>query len=138
MTLDHATGDELLAEARRTLLERILPALPPDLRYEGAMIANAMAIAMREIIDGSAATNAVLGALSGLYGDAQTARPSESADAALARLEQRLASDLRKGVFDAPDAAREQVRHALRAATVARLTLSNPKVLLDGKEGRNK
>lgn len=42
-------GANLLAIARETFIEQVLPALPERLRYTGLMIANAMAIARREI-----------------------------------------------------------------------------------------
>ena len=39
---DHPDGAALLDEARRTLLEILLPLLPPERRYDGLMVANAM------------------------------------------------------------------------------------------------
>src|SRR5262249_51174750 len=42
-------GESLLAEARRVALEAILPSLPAERGYELRMIANAMAIAGREL-----------------------------------------------------------------------------------------
>lgn len=42
-------GSELLAVARRTLLDELLPLLPPAKNYEALMIARAMAIAVREL-----------------------------------------------------------------------------------------
>jgi hypothetical protein len=137
MTLDRASGDELLAEARRVLLESVLPALPAHLRYQGLMIANAMAIGLREWAEGDTARANVLQELIGLYRDAPAAAATEKA-AALAALELRLARDIRAGVFDTPGPAREQVRQALRAMTVARLRLSNPRVLAEGRQEKNK
>src|SRR5262249_14487483 len=46
---DEPAGTILLAEARRTLLEDLLPALPADRHYEARMAANAIAIAGREL-----------------------------------------------------------------------------------------
>lgn len=139
MTLDRASGTELLSEARRTLLETIVPSLPAHLRYDGLMIANAMAIAMREITDGSAAIEAVLGASIGLYDDAASAQnDAETHDSTFVRLERRLANDIRVGVFDAPGPTRNQVRQALRAITAARLRLSNPKALAEAPQDKKK
>ena len=45
---DRPDATELLAIARRTLLDELLPRLPEELRYTALMIANAMAIASRE------------------------------------------------------------------------------------------
>ena len=42
-------GSVLLAEARRLTIEELLPLLPDERRYEARMIANAMAIAGREL-----------------------------------------------------------------------------------------
>jgi len=43
-------GEMLLAEARRVMLEELLPLLPADRHYEARMTANAMAIAARELV----------------------------------------------------------------------------------------
>jgi aminoglycoside phosphotransferase (APT) family kinase protein len=42
-------GEALLAEARRVMLEELLPLLPQDRQYEARMAANAMAISAREL-----------------------------------------------------------------------------------------
>lgn len=42
-------GEMLLAEARRVMLEELLPLLPEDRHYEARMTANAMAIVAREL-----------------------------------------------------------------------------------------
>ena len=42
-------GSELLAVARRTLLDQLLPLLPAARTYDALMIANAMAMAAREL-----------------------------------------------------------------------------------------
>lgn len=46
---DRPQGDELLGTARRVLLDQLLPLLPSDKVYDTLMIANAMAIAAREL-----------------------------------------------------------------------------------------
>jgi hypothetical protein len=46
---DRPDGAELLAVARTTLLEDLLPELPQARRYHALMIANAMAMARREL-----------------------------------------------------------------------------------------
>ena len=46
---DAPSGAALLASARRTFLDRLLPTLPDERRYEGLMIANAMGVAEREL-----------------------------------------------------------------------------------------
>ena len=46
---DRPDGAELLAVARATLLEDLVPELPQARRYQALMIANAMAMARREL-----------------------------------------------------------------------------------------
>ena len=47
---DQPEGSVLLAEARRLTIEELLPILPEERRYEARMVANAMAIASRELV----------------------------------------------------------------------------------------
>jgi len=46
---DRPAAAELLAVARKSLLEDLVPALPEDKRYQALMVANALAIAGREL-----------------------------------------------------------------------------------------
>jgi hypothetical protein len=94
-------GSALLREARRELLETLLPHLPEAQRYTARMVANAMAIAAREL--GAPAWD-------------------ERADAA------KLAAQIRAGACDAP-AHRADVLQRLREITRRRLEVSNPRVL---------
>lgn len=114
---------ELLAIARETLLEQVLPALHGDARYQVLMIANAIAIASRELRPGAVDLAAELEFLHGLYvHDAPPAH--ERVEQALQRLEARLARDLRGGELDGgPQLA---VRRLLRRRIESRLALSNP------------
>lgn len=120
---DRPTGAELLAEARRTLLEEVLDHLPADRRYDGLMIANAMAIAARELQAGGAPVSERLATLRQLYGT--------GGGAGLADLERRLAAEIRAGAYDPAGDRREAVRRYLRRAVLARLAISNPKALPD-------
>lgn len=47
--LEAPDAQDLLATAREALLQKLLPALPPELHYEARMAANAMAIAARAL-----------------------------------------------------------------------------------------
>src|SRR5699024_6621415 len=49
-SLNAPNADQLLMQARHVLLTRLLPQLPKDLTYPSLMVANAMRIAAREII----------------------------------------------------------------------------------------
>ncbi|HEX7386365.1 MAG TPA: DUF6285 domain-containing protein [Castellaniella sp.] len=47
--INQPDGAALLHEARRTLMEQLLPALPPNQAYTARMVARAMGIAAREL-----------------------------------------------------------------------------------------
>lgn len=120
---------ELLAIARETLLEQVLPELAGDARYQALMIASAMAIAMRELRPGAIDLAAELEYLHGLY-EHDTSPAGERVEQALQRLEGRLAEDLRHGELDGgPQLA---VRRLLRRRIEARIALNNPKRLSRG------
>src|SRR5213080_5033797 len=78
MTNDQPAGEALLDAARRLLLDELLALLPAERRYDGLMIANAMAIAGRELRDAGAASAAAARRLSAFYDDA-TAMPEPPA-----------------------------------------------------------
>ena len=119
MTEDRPAGEALLEAARRLLLDELLAQLPAERRYDGLMIANAMAIAARELRDAGAGSAAAAQRLSAFYEDA-TAAPE-----ALAR---RLVADIRAGRFD-DGPARERLVQLLRADLRSRLAISNPRAL---------
>jgi hypothetical protein len=109
-----ATAD-LLKVARTVLRETVTPRTAPDARYEAAMVANAMAIAVREIELGPKARSAEWALLARLYDDA---------DALLPELRARFCRDLRAGRLGSE---REPELRAVLLATVrARLAISNP------------
>ena len=121
----------LLDEARRSLIELLLPLLPADRRYDGLMVANAMAIASREASQGDDLLWRSVRALAVLL-DASDARGGGTAvelRAALRDLEGRLSRDIRRGAYDAPGSRRDDVRAYLRASTEDRVRISNPKAL---------
>jgi hypothetical protein len=93
-------GRELLRVARSELLESLLPHIPEPHRYAARMVANAMAIAAREL-EAPVAT--------------ETNAPA-------------LARAIRAGDHDAPDAS-ARLLEELRGLTRARLAISNPRVL---------
>ena len=109
-----ATAD-LLEVARGTLREQVMPALDGGARYEAAMVANALAIAIREIEIGGK-VHAEEQVLLAEFLDAPTATLSE-----LRRL---LCRKLRDGAVpaDRPDA----LPTLLRRLVHARLAISNP------------
>ena len=94
---------DLLAIARETLLRDIRPQLDEEGRHAAAMIANAMAIAAREL-------------------EAANAPPDREH-------ERQLAADIRAGRYDDADERQRAMLEELRAGVVAKLRISNPKSL---------
>jgi|SRR5215471_7622086 len=117
---DKPDAAALLEEARRTLLEVLLPLLPPERRYDGLMIANAMAIAAREAAQGGDILQANAMQLAALFPGSAATRSEHEA---------RLAREIRNGACDNPGTRRDAVRDYLRWSATARLRLSNPKAL---------
>ncbi len=109
-----ATAD-LLKVARTSLRESVLPRTAADARYEGAMVANALAIAVRELEAGPAARAAERDLLARLYG---------TPEAGLPELRARLCRDLRAGAFGRE--REPELRTLLHELVHARLAISNP------------
>lgn len=126
---DLPDGPALLDLARRHLVDALLPLLPEDRKLDVLMIANAMAIAGREARMGHAPLGEALARLAAIYEEAvsQAVSAAEVRDR-LARLNRRLAQDIRAGAFDTGP-KRAAVLDHLRATTRARLAVANPKVL---------
>ena len=68
---DRPDATELLAIARTTLLDKLLPQLPDELRYDTLMLATAMAIAARELSAGDPAAHTELARVYALLGDSR-------------------------------------------------------------------
>ena len=109
----HATAD-LLGVARVALRERLMPRLDGEGRYEAALIANALAIATREVELGAAVRAEERDQLARFYGT------SDDLDA----LRRRLCRDLRAGAI--ADGRAVELRALLERLVRARLAISNP------------
>ena len=118
---------KLLAIARATLLDKLLPHIPEELRYDARMIANSMAIAIREQANGEAAAQTELASLRGLFGEHAKLVTSDALEVALAGYRKRLATDIRNGRFDGAERAALLAHLAQTAADD--LAISNPKAL---------
>lgn len=116
--LPHA--DDLLAIARDTLLNELLPHLPAAQKYSALMVANAMAIANREPHGARAASTA--------RRDLQRQSPgcTEIVGHDVRARDLQLCRELRNGVLDADLKA---LLPALRADVLSRLRVGNPKYL---------
>jgi len=125
---DKPDGAVLLDLARAVLAEELLAELPESARYRARMVANAMAIAAREISGGKRTQEAERDALAALYDEAPTPAgraDTEELDEALTRLNWWLAAEIRAGRRDG-DA---RVHALLQESVRGRLRLANPKAL---------
>ena len=126
---DRPDAAELLEIARKTLVDDVLPRLPQELRYTGLMIANAMAIAVRERAAGEADAQAELARIGKLLGDPSKTQAGETLHTALMKYNQRLAEAIRAGRFDG--AQRAALRDHLQKTATDKLAVANPKALKD-------
>jgi hypothetical protein len=107
----------LLAVARDVLRGEIASGLEEQQRYAAAMVANAMAIATRQLREGETARRREQTALGLALGDGGTAELDD--------LRGRLVEEIRAGRYDDPQAD-HFLRPMLRARVEARLAISNP------------
>lgn len=113
-------GNELLTVARRVLLDDLLPLLPADKTYDVLMIANAMAIAARELQLHGEHDEQSSHAIAQFYEQASVAQAEKAT-------EQGLAAQIRARAI-APG-QQGQLHELLLSLTRAKLALSNPKYL---------
>jgi len=127
---DRPSAADLLDTARRALLDHVLPEVPADRRLDVRIIANVMAIAAREAVNGDRMARAALDRLAALYDEAPpTALDNDAVAAARLRLDRRLAEDIRSGALDRDASRRERVGAHLVATTRDALTINNPRYL---------
>src|SRR5215831_557972 len=132
---DLPSGPALLALARDVLLNDLMPLLPQDRRLDALLVANSMAIAEREAIEGEAPAQAVIRELESLYGDATLTHPALWAGSPLSRIAgegrlqllRRFAADLRSGAFEHAEAHGSDARAVLWRLTIAKLRCANPR-----------
>ena len=127
---DEPTGEQLLETARNLLREDVLPALPSERKHAALMIANAMAIAMRQMKHGEDGERSELKSLGTLLGCSGQDQPAGGADLRrrLKELNREFASAIRDGRAD-EGAWRDAARlHLLNSARL-KLAESNPKYL---------
>lgn len=131
MTIKRGSAADLLDQGRRTLIEVLLPLLPPDRRYDGHMVANAMAIAARDARHGHQLLREEASGLASLFAasDVVESHAPSQLRPLLMELERRLAQEIRRGDYDGAGQRRDAVRRHLRASVERRVRLSNPKAL---------
>ena len=122
---DRPNGAELLKAAREALTRELVPELPEGRRYLALMVANAMAIAARELELGDGATRAELTSLRMLFEEPGEDTSEDVADR-LDALNRRLCERIRAGQFSGGD-AEARLRDHLRRSVEARVAIANPK-----------
>jgi hypothetical protein len=125
---ERPTAVELLEAVCATLAEEVLPQVPHELRYSLRMAANAIGIALRDLVGGEEADRQEAASAAALYGETMTEEAGASAAELVQRLNRRLAGEIRAGRFDPPDREAALRRHLMRAAS-ARTAIGNPKAL---------
>lgn len=130
MTTDPAddvpAAAELIATARETLVTGLLPALSGEHRYTGLMVANALAIAAREVARGHETTRREIELLRPLA--AQSVPPSDPDSDDVHALRRIVAAAIRAGRFD-DEAHAKALLAALDEIVAHRLAISNPRAL---------
>jgi uncharacterized protein DUF6285 len=124
---DRPNGAELLKAAREALIRELVSDLPEGRRYLALMIANAIAIATRELELGDGATRAELTSLRMLFEDSGPDTSEDVADR-LEALNRRLCAAIRADGFSS-GADEARLRDHLRRSAEARVAISNPKAL---------
>lgn len=124
---DAPDGVQLLTLARAALLETLLPSLPKDKQFEARLVANAMAIAARELEAGRGPMDGDVDALAALFDerDGDIMAKSETREEALERLSWRAAAEIRSGRRDGQRALYD----VLLRSVAWRLAESNPRAL---------
>lgn len=120
--LERPDAAGLLETARDVLLRELLPHLPEPRRFEARMVANAMAIAVREAAADEAPVLARLREL--------VVMPGAAPDAVL----RRLAAEIRAGERDPGRPGSAAAAEALAALARLRCAVSNPRAI--GGSGR--
>src|SRR5262245_7545178 len=124
---DRPDARNLLETARNALIADILPALSAGSRYTALMIANAMAIALREMDAGDAPLTAEAARLRALLPECGEAPAGTPLRDVVQSYNRRLIEAIDGGRFD--DAERAALLAHLRQTTEAKLAVSNPKML---------
>ncbi|MDC0033263.1 DUF6285 domain-containing protein [Alphaproteobacteria bacterium] len=126
---ERPTGEELLMIARKLLREELVPLLPEERRYDALMVANAMAIAARQIAFGDAPERHELQDLDDLLGGTKNKDSTTPMGDVLGDLYRRLGAQIRKGQVDPGTPCHDSVYAFLLDVTIQKLRESAPKAL---------
>ena len=125
---DQPDGAELLKTARTLLRDQLIPALPADQKYPALMIANAMAIAARQLDAGDEPLRQQWLTLRLLLDKPDRTVPveRETIEAELTAMNRTVAEQIRNGAADTDHDRRAAIYDYLRQMTRQRVTESNP------------
>src|SRR5712692_5824845 len=128
---EHPDARDLLVTARETLLQKLLPSLPQELRYEALMVANSMAVAAREAELEEDTVRAELTGLAQLLPLVSVPDPTDfdAVATTVAEANRRLSQNIRAGAYDRDTAKIAALLGHLREITRRKLAISNPKAL---------
>lgn len=125
-------GADLLDTARDILRSELLPGLAPGQRQQALMIANAMAIARRQLDDGDIPERRELSALDQVMEQLRDLPSCDGADLLQSRLiarNRRLCQAIRAGDADPGTALHDGVLALLLEVSQAKVAQSNPRYL---------
>ena len=123
---DHPNGAELLATAQKVMRNKLLPHLPANLKHEALMVANAMAIAARQLAAGEKPNRQELDALLDLLPNSAL-NSSEDEAQRLQKLNRELGARIRAGAADPGQPGHAETYRHLRRVALQRVLESNPK-----------
>lgn len=122
----------LLQAGRRAVLDLIEPDMPGDRKYRMLMVANAFAIALRDLAGSDAPDDAELDLFELLYGAGTVTAAGADPAARLVALNRRLAGEIRDGQWDElSQPLMDLLLHQVRT----RISRSNPKYFKRSPEG---
>lgn len=122
----------LLQAGRRAVLDLIEPGMPGDRKYRMLMVANAFAIALRDLAGGDAPDETELELFELLYGAGRVTAAGKDSATRLVVLNRRLAGEIRDGQWDElSQPLMELLLHQVRT----RIARSNPKYFKRPPEG---
>jgi aminoglycoside phosphotransferase (APT) family kinase protein len=121
---DLPSGGALLALGRETLLEELLPLIPPERHRQLRLVATAMAIAEREALAGDAPAHDIAERVAEFYGCGPDNAPLR-----------RLAADLRADAFETCEMRGRAARAILWRLTMMKLREGNPLFLAENGFG---
>lgn len=125
---DQPDGAALLATAQKVLSEKFLPQLPAHLKHEALMVANAMAIAARQLQAGERPLQSEFENLTKLLA-AHTGEANADDTLRLKQLNVELCAKIRAGDSDPERADHEATHQHLCRVARDRVQESNPKYL---------